>query len=50
MNSCPSRQLSDLMNDLVTISNSGGDIYSYLSRKLSNLNTEIEALEKRYGC
>lgn len=47
MQSCPSRQLSDLMNDLVTISNSGGDIYLYLSRKLENLNSEIEALEKK---
>lgn len=47
MISCPSRQLSDLMNDLVTISNSGGDIYSYLDRKLTNLNSEIEAIEKK---
>ncbi len=47
MASCPSRELSDLMNDLVTISNSGGDIYSYISRKLENLNTEIEAIEKK---
>jgi len=47
MQSCPSRELSDLMNDLVTISNSGGDIYSYLSRKLENLNTEINALEEK---
>lgn len=47
MLSCPSRQLSDLMNDLVTISNSGGNIYSYLSRKLDNLNEEIEAIEKK---
>lgn len=47
MLSCPSRQLSDLMNDLVTISNSGGDIYSYLERKLFNLNSEIEAIENK---
>ncbi len=47
MLSCPSRELADLMNDLVTISNSGGDIYSYLDRKLSNLNVEIEAFEKK---
>lgn len=47
MISCPSRQLADLMNDLVTISNSGGDIYLYLDRKLSNLNQEVEAIEKK---
>ncbi len=47
MQSCPSRELSDLMNDLVTISNSGGDIYLYLERKLNNMNSEIEALEKK---
>ena len=47
MISCPSRNLADLMNDLVTISNSGGDIYSYLDRKLDNLNEEIVAIEKK---
>ena len=47
MESCPSRELSDLMNDLVTISNSGGDIYLYLNRKLKNLNQEIDAIEKK---
>ena len=47
MQSCPSRELSDLMNDLVTITNSGGDIYRYLERKLNNLNEEIEAIEKK---
>lgn len=47
MQSCPSRELSDLMNDLVTISNSGGDIYGYLERKLSNMNQELEAIEKK---
>jgi archaellum biogenesis protein FlaJ (TadC family) len=47
MNYSPSNQLSDLMNDLVTISNSGGDIYMYLDRKLYNLNQEIEAQEKK---
>lgn len=47
MQSCPSRELSDLMNDLVTITNSGGDIYNYLERKLENLNQEIEAIEKK---
>ena len=47
MLSCPSRQLSDLMNDLVTISNSGGDIYAYLDRKLYNLQLEIEAVEAK---
>ena len=47
MQSCPSRQLADMMNDLVTISNSGGNIYAYLDRKLSNLNIEIEAIEKK---
>ncbi len=47
MLSCPSKQLSDIMNDLVTISNSGGDIYKYLERKLSNLNEEIDAIEKK---
>ena len=47
MLSCPSRELSDLMNDLVTISNSGGSIYSYLERKLDNLNTEIKAIEEK---
>ena len=47
MLSCPSRELSDLMNDLVTISNSGGNIYDYLERKLSNLNEEITAIEQK---
>lgn len=47
MASCPSRQLADLLNDMVTISNSGGDIYGYLDRKLQNLNIEIEAIEKK---
>lgn len=47
MISCPCRDLSDMMNDLVTISNSGGSIYSYLDRKLNNLNLEIDALEKK---
>lgn len=47
MVSCPSNQLADLMNDLVTITNSGGDIYTYLDRKLYNLNQEIEAVEKK---
>ncbi len=47
MVSCPSSQLSDLMNDLVTISNSGGKIYNYLERKLNNLEEEIEAIEKK---
>lgn len=47
MASCPSRQLSDMMNDLVTISNSGGNIYNYLERKLENLNQEIDAVEKK---
>lgn len=47
MQSCPSKNLADLMNDLVTISNSGGNIYKYLDRKLENLNQEIEAIEKK---
>jgi len=47
MKSCPSRQLADIMNDLVTISNSGGNIYTYLERKLENLETEIDAIEKK---
>lgn len=47
MSSCPSKELADLMNDLVTISNSGGNIYSYLERKLINLNVEIDAIEKK---
>jgi len=47
MESCPSRALSDTLNDMVTISNSGGNIYKYLSRKLINLNTELEATEKK---
>jgi archaellum biogenesis protein FlaJ (TadC family) len=47
MKSCPSTQLSDVLNDLVTISNSGGDIHAYLERKLNNLNQEIEAIEKK---
>lgn len=47
MDSCPSRELADLMNDLVTITNSGGDIYAYLDRKLKNLNQEIDAIEKK---
>jgi len=47
MSSCPSRDLADIMNDLVAISNSGGNIYSYLSRKLENLNDEIVAIEKK---
>lgn len=47
MASCPSKQLSDMMNDMVTISNSGGDVYAYLERKLDNLNQEIDAIEKK---
>lgn len=47
MVSCPSKQLSDMMNDMVTISNSGGNVYNYLDKKLNNLNEEIEALEKK---
>jgi archaellum biogenesis protein FlaJ (TadC family) len=47
MESCPSRELSDLLNDMVTISNSGGNIYSYFDRKLENLNKEIESIEKK---
>ncbi len=47
MESCPSKELSDILNDLVSISNSGGDIYKYLSNKLENLNTEIIAIEKK---
>ena len=47
MQSCPSRELSDIMNDLVTISNSGGNIHNYLERKLENLDKEIDALEKK---
>jgi archaellum biogenesis protein FlaJ (TadC family) len=44
---CPSRKLSDTLNDLVTISNTGGDIYKYLTRKLKNQNEEVEAEEKK---
>ncbi len=47
MQSCPSKQLADIMNDLVTISNSGGNIHTYLDRKLENLNEEIDAIEKK---
>lgn len=47
MLSCPSRRLADMMNDLVTISNSGGDIYAHLERKVENMNQEIDALEKK---
>ncbi len=47
MESCPSKNLSDMMNDLVTISNSGGNIYTYLERKLENLNKEINAIESK---
>lgn len=47
MESCPSRQLADILNDMVTISNSGGNIYSYLDRKLDHLNQEIDAIEKK---
>ncbi len=47
MRSCPSKKLSDLLNDLVTISNSGGSIYNYLSKKLENLEDEILTIEKK---
>ena len=47
MASCPSRDLSDILSDMVTISNSGGNVYNYLDRKLANLNAEIEAIEKK---
>lgn len=47
MLSCPSRQLSDLMNDLVNITNSGGDVYGYLDRKLENLLEEIDTIENK---
>ena len=47
MASCPSKDLKDMMNDLVSITDTGGDIYIYLDRKLDNLNQEIEAIEKK---
>ncbi|NQZ84669.1 MAG: type II secretion system F family protein [Nanoarchaeales archaeon] len=47
MQSCPSHELADLLNDMVTISNSGGNIYNYFDRKLSNLEKEIESIEKK---
>jgi len=47
MESCPSRQLADTLNDMVTISNSGGNVYGYLERKLEHLNEEINAIEKK---
>jgi archaellum biogenesis protein FlaJ (TadC family) len=47
MSSCPSKKLSDLLNDIVTISNAGGDVHSYLEKKVNNLNQEINALENK---
>ncbi len=47
MQSCPSRTLADFMNDLVTISVSGGNIYNYMEKKLDNLEQEIESIEKK---
>jgi len=47
MESCPSKRLNDLFNDLVSISNSGGNIYNYLATKLDNLNQETIAIEKK---
>ena len=44
---CPSKKLSEILNDIVTITNSGGDIYSYLETKVDHTNQEIEATEKQ---
>ena len=47
MKFCPSKKLSDMLNDLVTITNSGGDIYYYLSKKLGDVYDDIDSVEKK---
>ncbi|MFP4402476.1 MAG: type II secretion system F family protein [Candidatus Nanoarchaeia archaeon] len=47
MKTCPSKQLSELFNDIIMISNSGGDVYSYMNTKVKRMNEEIESTEKQ---
>ena len=47
MNSSPSKELSDLLNDLVSISNSGGDAYTYLEGKVESAHIEVDSMEKK---
>lgn len=47
MKTSPSKKLSELMNDIIVISNSGGNVYMYLSTKVERMNQEIESLEKQ---
>lgn len=47
MKTSPSKRLSELMNDIIIISNSGGDVYSYMTTKVERMNQEIESLEKQ---
>lgn len=47
MKTCPSKKLAELMTDIVVISNSGGNVYSYMTNKVDRLNQEIESLEKQ---
>ena len=45
---CPSKTLKDLLNDLVNITNSGGNIYSYLNEKEKEYEDLFMALERKY--
>ena len=47
MKTCPSKRLSEIMNDIIVISNSGGDVYSYLDTKVEHQHQEIESTEKQ---
>ena len=47
MESCPSRKLSDIMNDLATITSSGGDVYNYLVRKVNAEDKELQSIENK---
>lgn len=47
MKTSPSKRLSELMNDIIIISNSGGNVYLYMTTKVERMNQELESLEKQ---
>lgn len=47
MKTSPSKKLSELMNDIIVISNSGGNVYSYMITKVDRMNQEIESIERQ---
>ena len=48
VDTCPSKTLKDLLNDLVNITNSGGDLYAYLIQKEKEYESLFMALENKY--